>query len=376
MSVTSKTQGTSASLNAEDGGDPSKKAPMNSTSRETGIAPRFLVVKRTDGDFMKVNPFIIEKSLYNLIGAAKGVNKIKDGLLVQVSSAAQSRRLQQIKTLGEFHVEVVPHTSLNVSRGVIYCPDLLNCTLEEILDGMKEQGVIAVRRIKTKRDGILVDSPNHVLTFNNPVLPKRVKVAFYSLQVRIYIPPPMRCFKCQRFGHTSLKCDKEQLCVCGKPLHVGNPCEEPLTCVNCNGMHSARSRNCPVFKEETAIQELKTKENISYMEAKKRIQVPTPTPNISYAKAVRSPPRFEHAMLIDELVPKIIAALSPLLRQETLKQRDNISEKRKRDQSTDQASPSSGDETSMSSQVTDSGTKPKIKKRGWPRGKPRKVPSD
>nr|CAH7712182.1 unnamed protein product [Callosobruchus chinensis] len=29
----------------------------------------------------------------------------------------------------------------------------------------------------------------------------------------------MRCFKCQRFGHTSNLCTAEQLCVCGKRLH-------------------------------------------------------------------------------------------------------------------------------------------------------------
>lgn len=366
----------SSSQNRDVDGDPHQITPNVNTNRETGASPRFLVVKRSEGDFSKVNPFTIERNLYSLIGSTKTVNKIKDGLLIETVSAAQSRRLLEVKMLGDFPVTVVPHSNLNTSKGVIYCPDLLNCSLEEILDGLKEQGVIAVRRIKIKRDGILIDSPNHIITFNSPVIPKRVKAAFYSLQVRLYIPPPMRCFKCQRFGHTSLRCNQEQVCVCGKPLHMGSTCEEPLICVNCKGPHSARSRNCPIYKQEMAIQEIKAKENISYSEAKRKFTIPTPTPNISYAKAVSSPPKIDYVSLIDQLVPRIVAAMTPLVKQETpVPTTNTCSEKRKRDYSPEQVvSLSSGDETSLSSQVAD--IRKKQKKRGWPKGKPRKATSD
>lgn len=43
------------------------------------------------------------------------------------------------------------------------------------------------------------------------------------------------------------------MCVCGKPPHQGSLYTEPLVCINCNGQHSARSRNCPVYKQEAAI---------------------------------------------------------------------------------------------------------------------------
>lgn len=199
MNKSSKTNKTeaSSSQNKDVDGEPLQKKTENNTNQETGVPPRFLVVKRTEGDFTKVNPFIIEKNLYSLIGSPRNVNKIKDGLLVETVSTAQSRRLLEVDMLGEFPVVVFPHNNLNTSRGVIYCPDLLNCSVDDVLEGLKDQGVIAVRRIKVKRDGNLIDSPNHILTFNNPVLPKRVKAAFYLLQVRLYVPPPMRCFKCQ-----------------------------------------------------------------------------------------------------------------------------------------------------------------------------------
>lgn len=390
---TLKSKEASSSLKKDVDGDPQQKTPKNNTNQETGVSPRFLVVKRTEGDFTKVNPFIIEKTIYSFIGSPKNVRKIKDGLLIETTSAAQSRRLLELKTLGEFPVEVIPHQSLNTSRGVIYCPDLLNCSTEEILEGLKDQGVIEVRRIKVRKEGNLVDSPNHILTFNNPALPKRVKAAFYSLQVRMYVPPPMRCFRCQKFGHTSLRCSEEQVCVCGKPLHEGRPCEEPISCVNCQGPHSARSRNCPIYKQEAAIQELKTKENISYIEAKKKVIVTTPNPNVSYAAATASPTKIDFSSLIEQLVPKIVEALSSVgkdgeiqstsMRQVNVtlpkipstRQKETLSkyssDKRKRGDSPEQVSLSSGDESSLSSAVADLRKKPK-KRQGWPKGKPRK----
>lgn len=357
-------------------GDPQQSTPINITNQETRVSPRFLVVKRTEGDFTRVNPFIIEKSIYSFAGSPKNIRKIKDGLLIETTSAAQSRRLLELKKLSEFSVEVTPHQSLNTSRGVIYCPDLLNCSIEDLLEGLKDQNVIEIKRIKVRKEGNLVDSPNHILTFNNPVLPKRVKAAFYSLQVRLYVPPPMRCFRCQKFGHTSLRCSGEQVCVCGKPLHEGRPCEEPLSCVNCLGSHSARSRNCPTYKQEAAIQEIKTKESIPYIEARKKVIVATPNPNVSYAAAAATPARIDFSTLVEQLVPKIVAALSSAVKGEIISasQRataSNVSSDKRKKEDQGPPSLSSGDESSLSSQVAEIRRKTK-KKPGWPKGKRRK----
>ena len=212
----------------------------------------------------------------------------------------------------------------------------------------------------------------------------------------MYVPPPMRCFRCQKFGHTSLRCSEEQVCVCGKPLHEGRPCEEPISCVNCKGSHSARSRNCPIYKQEAAIQDLKTKEKISYIEAKKKVIITTPNPHVSYATATASPTKIDFSSLIEQLVPKIVEALSvkedeiqtiskrqinisppkiPTTSQEaTLSTWTYTSDKRKRGENREQTL-SSGDESSLSSQVADMRKKPK-KKQGWPKGKPRKQNPD
>ncbi|CAH1101754.1 unnamed protein product [Psylliodes chrysocephalus] len=196
--------------------------------------------------------------------------------------------------------------------------DLLNCTEQEILDEIKDQGIIEVKRIKTKRDGALIDTANHILTFNSPKCPNKVKIAFYNLKVRPYIPSPLRCFRCQLFGHTAIRCTKEQICVCGKSIHTGKPCETPITCINCEGQHAVTSKECPVYKQETAIQEIKVKENLTYYEAKKKVIIITPKANISYAKAstprgFSSSPSINTQELVKELIPVLVNALKDIL---------------------------------------------------------------
>ena len=51
---------------------------------------------------------------------------------------------------------------------------------------MRDQGVINVRSIKIRCDGILKDTNTFVLTFNTSVLPKQMKVAFLHVSVDPY----------------------------------------------------------------------------------------------------------------------------------------------------------------------------------------------
>nr|CAH7763724.1 unnamed protein product [Callosobruchus chinensis] len=263
---------------------------INITGNETAeFLPRFLLVKRTgEGSpegFNKISPFIISRTLYGLVGEVRSVKKVREGLLVHTVSNAQTKRLLNVNKFSEFDVSITPHSTLNKSKGVIYCKDLLNCSVDEIKDELKSVGVVDVRRLKTRRNGTSTDTPSHVLTFNNPTLPTYVTVAFYKLQIRPYIPPPVRCFRCQQIGHVAERCEKEQLCVCGRPPHEGSPCEEPKKCVNCEGSHSAIYKGCPVYKEEAVIQKVKVMEKVSYAEAKRKVKAQTPKPNFSYAAA-------------------------------------------------------------------------------------------
>lgn len=356
---------------------------------------RFLVIKRQDGqDFYKVSPFAIQKSLFGLIGELKQTKKIKNGLLVETVSAAQSNRALQLKKMIDLQIIVEPHVALNTSKGVITCKDLLNCTEQEIVAELESIGVTEVKRIKTKVADQLEDTASHILTFNTPKLPTSIKVAFHNLPIRPYIPAPLRCYRCQQFGHSAAKCSKPQICICDKPLHEGKRCETEVICINCKGNHNARSRNCPVYKMEAAIQKIKTEEKITYFEAKKKVVIQTPK-NISYAQATEVPEkiktRTENNINIESLVKELIPAIVQNLKHFFVTKSESRlpmdsrrgsvssilseagSEKRKRTEP--KYHDGSSDPEIESADETDKSSAQKNKKpKGWPKGKLRKPP--
>lgn len=370
-------------------------AKVDPHSREKMAAvPRFLIVEKNDGtNFDKDSPFKIANALHGLIGDTESIKKVKEGLLIKSVSSLQARRLLSIKRLCDSDINVRPHGSLNYCKGVISHPDLINSSVEEILDGLKSQGVTEVTRLRKKKDGAFIETAALLITFDKPFLPQKVKAAFYSLDVRPYYPKPIRCFRCQRFGHISNKCPNEELCKCGSRPHTGSPCEEPLRCINCGGNHSAISQKCPTLIRELKIQKMKVDEKLSYNDAKRKVINSEGPLRMTYAEATG--PKDNTKSIVQELVPTISKIIEEQLTKSLQKlqtvlvppsQRHEIRldrpklprEKRKRiDVETSSFYIESDDSRTVDDELAGPSTsadevvKTK-KKKGWPKGKPRK----
>ena len=130
-----------------------------------------------------------------------------------------------------------------------------------------------------------------VLTFDSPKPPTSIRAAYLTLSVRPYVPNPMRCFKCQRFGHGKDRCRRSaELCArCGKGGHAEHQCKADPHCVNCHGEHSASSKECPKYLEELAILRYRAEHGGTFQQARKNVVVDKPRAiaQRSYASAVR-----------------------------------------------------------------------------------------
>ena len=65
-------------------------------------------------------------------------------------------------------------------------------------------------------------------------------------------PNILRCFNCQKFGHTARSCSQESKCTKCSGNHPIKDCPTEKTqplCANCQGPHMANSRDCPKFLE-------------------------------------------------------------------------------------------------------------------------------
>ena len=123
-------------------------------------------------------------------------------------SAAQSRCLNKLDNLfGWCPVTASPHRTFNNCRGVIRCRSLVDCDKEEILDELQSQGVIDIYNILTKDDsGGRRNTNTFIITFKAASVPKHIKIGYLRVPVEKYIPNPLRCFNCQKFGHSKNAC--------------------------------------------------------------------------------------------------------------------------------------------------------------------------
>ncbi|XP_055932952.1 uncharacterized protein LOC129962974 [Argiope bruennichi] len=281
---------------------PPKKGPFSGHHHKVQIQStekyfdHFFTVHRISDEnetLNTVSPFLVDKAFLSTVGEVTNIRKLRSGdLLVEVSSRQQSQKIMKLKALATIPISVSPHKSLNSSKGVITCGELFIVPVEIITKELKFQGVTHVRQITIRRDGQLLNTKHYVLTFNSPQLPESIKAGYINLPVRPYIPNPLRCFQCQRYGHSKMNCRGTLTCArCAQKGHDGQQCSAPEKCINCNGDHTAYSRLCPRWQLEKKIVAVKFKENISYPEARRKIIAQTPTEGSSYASAVqRNPP--------------------------------------------------------------------------------------
>nr|XP_042911592.1 uncharacterized protein LOC122272238 [Parasteatoda tepidariorum] len=238
--------------------------------------------------FTKVSPFLIHKALLSVLGEVASVKKLRSGdLLVEVSEK-QAAILSTCEKICSFTVTISPHKTLNTSRGVISQSEFLDDEEETVAEELKEQHVTAVRRIKIRRDGKLIPTKHLILTFDTPKLPYSVKLAWHNCPIRPYVPNPLRCFQCQRFGHSKTSCRSKPICAhCSGFDHSDTSCELPALCSNCNGAHAAYSRNCPKWSQEKEIQSVKVLQNVTFSEARRIVTARTPRPGVSYSAATK-----------------------------------------------------------------------------------------
>ena len=190
--------------------------------------PRFLVIGSTNDEALKkLSPFAIQKGLDCLAGEPKSVKKLRNGsLLIECPTQRHSKNLFKSKTLYNIPINVTPHTTLNFSKGVVRSKDLEGVSEEEICENLSSQGVSSVKRINE-----LVPTNTLILTFNTPTLPDSVKAGYLRIPVVSYIPNPLRCFKCQKFGHGQNTCRGRLTCArCGQFDHESKACQNEMAC--------------------------------------------------------------------------------------------------------------------------------------------------
>ncbi|XP_044779770.1 uncharacterized protein LOC123327423 [Drosophila simulans] len=250
--------------------------------------PKFIIIKRNDNNsFERTSPFIIKKSVdFACGGEVEGCKRTRDGnLLIKTKNELQARKLLKLTKIADVDVTASEHKTLNFSKGVIYCNDLRHIDEDTILQELKPQKVSEVKKIMKRQNPnsnsdtnniTLVETGLIIITFESHKLPEIVRIGYETVRVRDYIPLPLRCKKCLRFGHPTPICKSVETCInCSETKHTtdGEKCTNEKNCLNCRNnpeldhQHSPIDRKCPTFIKNQELTAIKTTQKVDHKTA-------------------------------------------------------------------------------------------------------------
>jgi hypothetical protein len=158
---------------------------------------------------------------------------------------------------------------------------------EYIMEDLQGLGVpcISVRILgKTKQD-IYVATIKKNLEFDVKLLEEIRYICFHPIRISPYkYREPQRCYRCNRYGHSSRNCNAAPRCYRCAQGHEGKDCPQtsPAKCANCDGEHEAGNKECPFYKkaERRSISYGKNKDKITNENTREWAPASTPTINV------------------------------------------------------------------------------------------------
>lgn len=237
----------------------------------------------------------MKKGFDNITTHIKDIIKQKDGsILLSTLNETGNNKICNAKKFMDINITVTEHGKLNSSQGIIYYRDLNGMEKDDIQNELSEQGVSDVYVMNKMYNNIRRPNGLYILTFNSTTRPQYIKIGYSAIEVRTYIPNPLRCMICQAFGHSKNNCTAgKAFCgICSEEL-PHDKCETKK-CLNCKGEHESFNRKCPVYMEEAEIMKIKTVERISFSEARRRIKARN---NMNFAETLINQNNIEHLQL-------------------------------------------------------------------------------
>lgn len=245
---------------------------------------KFLIIHRTDENktMRDFSPILLETVIRNATNNGKTESKfLKSGdILIKTENVKQAQQLVKLIGIMGTSVEVKEHRTMNSSKGVIRAYELQNEERETLLTYLKSQNVTDVQFHTKTINGTLIKTGIVFITFGTREIPEYLTVGLLRVRVRPYIPKPMRCFTCHKFGHLSKYCSLKETPTCyncNNVKHIHNreeKCTKESFCVNCKQAgHNSYNRNCTEYKRQVDILTIKVTQQVSMAEAVKRSNI-------------------------------------------------------------------------------------------------------
>lgn len=258
-----------------------------------------VIVEFQEASSSKLHPVKLSKAMKNEIGPIKQARFLSKGrMLIETVNKTQLESILKMKTLNEVRIKShIPGANRKI-RGVISGVPI-DLSIEDLKKEIKGGKVTVEKRLSTRYQGNVVDSLSVLLQFEGAI-PDKVKIGFLSYPVREYIPRPLRCFKCQRFGHIAGQCRAKPRCAKCAGEHEYGKCEveAKVKCCNCGGEHSAAYQGCEAQIKEKEVQKYKVQNKVTYAEAIKQVKIPQGGANVGVVEPSQYPQQVQYPQLM------------------------------------------------------------------------------
>lgn len=248
--------------------------PASSSTNDN--KPRYVVISTNGTSCSKpigsYNPFVVKKSIEAISKKILSIKEMRSGdLLVAVANKTVAQRFFSVNKLGDVNVKITSHTHLNSVQGRIFSRKIIDLDESYLLEQLKDENVIEVKKLKKKIGDNYVYSGAAILKFDLVERPKYIHIGWEQTTVKEHIPNPMRCQTCQMIGHTKKHCKNAETPICrdcGKTQHE-EKCESKF-CVNCKvDTHPSYDTECEEFRKAKSILKIRNENRCTSYEAKR-----------------------------------------------------------------------------------------------------------
>ena len=259
------------------------------------------IKERNDNRKSNLNPFNILRFITNYLGEEPtSLRRHQNEYAIQVNPNDQANKVQQLKDLKGHDCEIVECKCFNETKVVFYTYQHEFTNTEKFKEGLQEDyqitELVPAHWIKTKN----MKATAFLAIFKGKDNPQYISIPGEQAKTKLYehIPNPIRCNKCQSYGHAEKYC-KAFVPICGKcstPGHRVETCNNAsIKCHHCSEPHYAGHRTCQKQKEGKAIMTLQVKERLTRREAIQRLDQINPDRHRNYAKVAKAKHRQEKA---------------------------------------------------------------------------------
>ena len=223
---------------------PGNRRPWFCCSASEHFPTAFHVVKKVEETF---------SILFNAKPRANGQ------FLIQPTDDRSLRILSVTREIDgkRLHIKIVQKEALSLQKAVIcgFPQELGLCLLSRL------EEVCTPVRMKSRAGA----ETKQVSVFFKGEIPKYIDLGSWGrFSVRPFVPEPLRCFKCQRWGHHQRHCKLPTKCGVCSGAHDTTACIKKhksaqtttACCPNCGGKHHAWNLSCP--SRRALIQKLKS----------------------------------------------------------------------------------------------------------------------